>query len=257
VRLWWGGGCRAVSGDEMLVRTAVHGNGHVVAPVGCGFNGGGACGDEMVVGRLWGVIGGGVVAVTVAVACGSEAAAMVEKGGGAWRRWVVDWIYRDMGNIFGVHKKSSPDNFSGGGSRPEMVVAGRRCRAVSGDEMPVRTAVHGNGHVVAPVRCGFNGGGACGDEMVVARVTRWIGDGEMAGDGGGWRRWLLWMAAAAMVEKGGGAWRRWVVDWIDRDTGNIFAVRQKSSPKNFSGGGSRPEMVVAGRRLAGGEGREN
>nr|GEW20021.1 hypothetical protein [Tanacetum cinerariifolium] len=48
----------------MPVRTAVHGNGHVVAPVGCGFNGGGACGDEMVVGRLWGVIGGGVVVVT-------------------------------------------------------------------------------------------------------------------------------------------------------------------------------------------------
>nr|GEX92536.1 putative reverse transcriptase domain-containing protein [Tanacetum cinerariifolium] len=28
--------------------------------------------------------------------------------------------------------------------------------------MPVRTAVHGNGHVVAPVGCRFNGGGACG-----------------------------------------------------------------------------------------------
>nr|GEY27742.1 hypothetical protein [Tanacetum cinerariifolium] len=118
----------------MPVRTAVHGSGHVVAPVECGFNGGGACGDEMVVGRLWGVIGGGVIAVTVAVACGSEAAAMVEKGGGAWRRWVVDWIDRDTGNIFGVRRKSSPENFSGGSSRPEKVLAGRRPAGGGGRE---------------------------------------------------------------------------------------------------------------------------
>nr|GFB69622.1 hypothetical protein [Tanacetum cinerariifolium] len=45
---------------------------------------------------------------------------------------------------------------------------------------------------------------------------------------------------------GGGAWRRWVVDLVDRDTRNHFGVRRKISPKNFSGGGSRPEMVAGG-----------
>nr|GEV53880.1 hypothetical protein CTI12_AA182560 [Tanacetum cinerariifolium] len=66
--------------------------------------------------------------------------------------------------------------------------------------------------VMMPVglsRCRGDDGG------VVTMELRWgcgnsgddggYGDEEMAGDGGGWQRWLLWMAAAAMVEESGGA----------------------------------------------------
>nr|GEW54365.1 hypothetical protein [Tanacetum cinerariifolium] len=76
---------------------------------------------------------------------------------------------------------------------------------------------------------------------------RWRGDGGAGGYGG-----VLPMATvvAAGANKGGGAWRRLVVDLIDRATGRHFS----GSPENFSGGGSRPEMVVAGRWPASGEG---
>nr|GEX84505.1 reverse transcriptase domain-containing protein [Tanacetum cinerariifolium] len=85
-----------------------------------------------------------------------------------------------------------------------------------------------------------------------------------AGRRRGWRRGGVLVRVVGkwpeMVASGsgcchGGAWRRWLVDWIDRDTGNFFGVRQKITPKNFSGGGW-PEVVVAGRRPAGGEGEK-
>nr|GFB37982.1 hypothetical protein [Tanacetum cinerariifolium] len=55
-------------------------------------------------------------------------------------------------------------------------------------------------------------------------------------------RWLLWIAAAAMVvsaammERSGGAWWR-VMDLIDRVTRSHFGVFRKISSEKLSGGG--------------------
>nr|GEW84134.1 hypothetical protein [Tanacetum cinerariifolium] len=40
------------------------------------------------------------------------------------------------------------------------------------------------------------------------------------------RKWPE-MVAGGSGSCHGGAWRWWLVDWIDRDTGNIFGVRRK------------------------------
>nr|GFB94714.1 hypothetical protein [Tanacetum cinerariifolium] len=55
-------------------------------------------------------------------------------GGGAWRQWVVDLVDRDTRNHFGVRRKISPENFFGGGSRPEMVAGGGGGRPAAGEE---------------------------------------------------------------------------------------------------------------------------
>nr|GEW23274.1 hypothetical protein [Tanacetum cinerariifolium] len=84
-------------------------------------------------------------------------------------------------------------------------------------------------------------------------------------EGGGWLEMMVRgddvavpVAAMAIVvvaaaNKGGGAWRRWVVDLIDRDTGNHFGVRRKTF-LTATVGGVWPEVVLAGRRPASGEG---
>nr|GEW15189.1 hypothetical protein [Tanacetum cinerariifolium] len=83
---------------------------------------------------------------------------------------------------------------------------------------------------------GGDGGVGCGDDAGWTEPL--YGDGEMVGDGGGWQRWLLWMAAVAMVEESGDAWRRWVVDLVDRGGKSIFGVHGKnSSKKGFRRGG--------------------
>nr|GEV23007.1 hypothetical protein [Tanacetum cinerariifolium] len=90
-------------------------------------------------------------------------------------------------------------------------------------------------------------------EMVAVAVVVDSGGvmGAMTGDGGGWQRWLLWMAAAAMVvsaammETSGGAWWR-VMDLIDRDMRSHFGVCRKISPVKLSGGGGGGRLVVGG-----------
>nr|GEY45776.1 hypothetical protein [Tanacetum cinerariifolium] len=54
--------------------------------------------------RLSRIGGGGNVAAVEMVRVATSA--MVEKSGGAWRRWMVDLIDRDTGSIFGVRRKS-------------------------------------------------------------------------------------------------------------------------------------------------------
>nr|GEW94033.1 probable sucrose-phosphate synthase 1 [Tanacetum cinerariifolium] len=76
----------------------------------------------------------------------------------------------------------------------------------------------------------------------------------VVGGGGSGVKWRLpwWCRLPAAVHA--------MVDLIDRATGRHFGVRRKSSPKNFSGGGSRPEMVAGGgggRLAAGEEGESN
>nr|GEV28148.1 putative reverse transcriptase domain-containing protein [Tanacetum cinerariifolium] len=63
--------------------------------------------------RLSRIGGGGNVAVVEMVRV--AAAAMVEKSGGAWRRWMVDLIDRDTRSHFGVCRKISSEKLSGGG----------------------------------------------------------------------------------------------------------------------------------------------
>nr|GEX21364.1 hypothetical protein [Tanacetum cinerariifolium] len=65
--------------------------------------------------------GGDDVAVTVA-AMATAVAAVANKGGGAWRRWVVDLIDRDTGSHFGVRRKT----FSAAGGRKWWWLAGGR-----------------------------------------------------------------------------------------------------------------------------------
>nr|GEU96979.1 hypothetical protein [Tanacetum cinerariifolium] len=89
---WSGGGFEVT----VVVRVAVHGvgsDGMILVR-----DGGGACGDEMVVGWLWSVIGGGVVSVEVVMVATVRrvmVAEMVvpavdrdEGGCGAWGRVV-------------------------------------------------------------------------------------------------------------------------------------------------------------------------
>nr|GFB30348.1 hypothetical protein [Tanacetum cinerariifolium] len=77
--------------------------------------------------------GGGGSGVKLVVVPGTVAAALVVPavGGDAWLWWMVDPIDRDTGR----HFWGSPENFFGGGSRPEMVVAGQRWPAAGRKEL--------------------------------------------------------------------------------------------------------------------------
>nr|GEW33584.1 hypothetical protein [Tanacetum cinerariifolium] len=67
-------------------------------------------------GEVVGMLDGGDVDVTV-VAMATVVATVANKGGGAWRRWVVDLIDRDTGSHFGVRWQRSLKKFFGGGRR--------------------------------------------------------------------------------------------------------------------------------------------
>nr|GEV98728.1 hypothetical protein [Tanacetum cinerariifolium] len=119
---WWcmldggSGGSRDVDGG------GCGGNGY--GDVGCGVNeedkggvgagddGHGGDGDVVVCAGYEGSDGGDVDVTVVAMA--TMVATVANKGGGAWRRWVVDLIDRDTGSHFGVCRKRSPEKFSDG-----------------------------------------------------------------------------------------------------------------------------------------------
>nr|GEU84972.1 reverse transcriptase domain-containing protein [Tanacetum cinerariifolium] len=172
-------------------------------------------------------------------------------GGGCGVKWqrvresdIEDRIDRRVGNNFGFAGKSPPEKFSGGGGgrRP---AEGETKRTLLVKTIPhtlfsvTKTKPHAL--LVVLLWWWLRRWYCSGDEPTVEmsrlwRVTvvrvatmgwpRWKG-----GDDGsgllGWR-WMEWWRR--VMESG-------MVDLIDQETGNVFGVRRKRSPKKFSGGG--------------------
>nr|GEW80914.1 hypothetical protein [Tanacetum cinerariifolium] len=101
--------------------------------VGAGDDAHGGDGDEVVYASYEGSDGGDVDVTVVAMA--TVVAATANKGGGAWRRWVVELIDRDTGSHFGVRRKRSPKKFfgGGGGRRWWWLTGGRRLPEMMGE----------------------------------------------------------------------------------------------------------------------------
>nr|GEZ37516.1 hypothetical protein [Tanacetum cinerariifolium] len=114
---------------------------------------------------------------------------------------------------------------------PQMRGARGRAYAINGGICDSGVGGHGGGDdevMMMDIRWWCSVGDDNDDSVVMMMVLRWFGCG--GGGDGGWR---------VMASDIG--------DRIDRVTGNIFGVRQKSFPMAVDGGGQR----LAGRRWGG------